>query len=110
MATRQIIDSTCLICKGTDIKQVCVETCPSAFNMVLPAFAAECMCQVQSIPAADAQARQQTSHMLLLLLSIDGTDGRTDTYIDAVPRTVHAASIWLRISKNAASVNVTTEF
>jgi len=83
--------------------------------VTLPAFAAECG-HLQPIyrSIAGTQHRQgtqqQTSHMLLLLLSIDGTDGRTDTYIDAVPRTVHAASIWLRISKNAASVNVTTEF
>jgi len=72
--------------------------------VTLPAFAAECG-HLQPIyrSIAGTQHRQgteqQTSHMLLLLLSIDGTDGRTDTYIDAVPRTVHAASIWLRISK-----------
>jgi len=52
--------------------------------MTLPAFAAERHHRLQhgarsyrSISPADAGAQQQT-HRLTLLLSIDGTDGRTD--------------------------------
>jgi len=57
---------------------VCVESPPSALNTTLPAFAAE------------AGAQQQT-HRPPLLLSIGGTDIRTDgrtpeRYVDPAPR------------------------
>ena len=63
-------------------KQLCVESHPSALNMTLPAFAAERRClqhgarSYQSISAADAGDQLQTRRPPLLL-SIDGTDGRT---------------------------------
>ena len=71
-------------------QQVCVEPPPSAFNMTLPAFAAE-RGRLQHgarshrlISAADAGAQQQTRRPQLLL-SVDGTDRRTDRRTDARP-------------------------
>jgi len=54
--------------------------------------------------AAGARAQQQTSRTLLLLLSIDGTDRRTDgrtpeRYIDPAPHTMLAASVRSRFER-----------
>ena len=74
-------------------KQVCVQPRPSAVNMALPAFIAERRIAVPlllSAPAAGTRRRQlsidiscphsaqQQIPRLPLLLSNDGTDGRTD--------------------------------
>jgi len=64
-------------------KQDCVQPPMSAVNMTLPAFAAERWRlqhgarSYRSTAAADAGAQQQTRRPPLLL-SIDGTDRRTD--------------------------------
>jgi len=65
------------------MKQICVDPPPSALNMTPPAFAVECLRlqhgtrNYRSISAADAGAQQQTRRPPMLL-SIDGTDRRTD--------------------------------
>jgi len=53
--------------------QVSVEPCPSALNMMLPAFG-WAIVSYRSISAADARAQQQTRRPPMLL-SIDRTDG-----------------------------------
>jgi len=88
------------------LKQVGVEPPPSALSITLPAFAAERRRTYSTTPAARPQlsihisrrqGAQQQTRRLPLLLSIDGTKGRTDgrtldRYIDPVPHAMRAAA------------------
>jgi len=71
--------------------KVCVEPRPSALNMTLPAFAA--------VLSADIDRRlvQQQTTRTPLLLSLDGTDGRTEGLTETLPlhklHTMQTASI-----------------
>jgi len=73
--------------------QVCVNPRSSALNMTLPAFAAERR-RLQLMPPVRPQLSidvscppdaQQQTHQPPLLLSIDGTDRRTNERTDALP-------------------------
>jgi len=61
--------------------KVCVQPRPSALNMTLPAFAA--------VLSADIDRRlvQQQTTRTPLLLSLDGTDGRTEGLTETLPVT-----------------------
>jgi len=86
------------------ILQLCVESPPSVLNMTLPAFVDKRQrlqhgaLSYQSISAAYAGAQHSAANApaLSLLLSIDGTDGRTDA------RPLHRSA---RHTTRAASVS-----
>jgi len=59
-----------------NFEQVCVQPPPSTVNMTLPAFAVERR-RLPSVDISCPRGAQQQTCRTPLLLSIDGTDGRT---------------------------------
>jgi len=97
------------------LKQACVEP-PSALNMMLPAFAADCPCLhnntsskhahgYRSISPASWALSSKPASSCCCCQSMGQTDGRTpDRYIDPVLHITRAASIMKRSREHWTSV------